>query len=309
MARVVPFAGSGGGMTKIVLAPGKSASPTAGTPVLVNQVDESYFRVMGVGVLQGRAIGRQDTPDSERVAVVNRALARKLFGDGPAIGRHIRIDRDKPIDMEIVGIAQDGKYNEVTEPSRPYLYLPLTQDSRSEATLIVATAADPTALLPVARKAVREMDSSILIVSGVTMKDQVRLATYFNRMEADIAACLGGLAMLLTSVGLFGVVSYTVSRRTHEIGIRMALGAARGRVFRQVLNDGLKLVFIGMVCGMGLAVLLGRTMSSLLFGVSPSDPLTVSSAIALMTGISILALIGPARDALRIEPLDALREE
>ena len=309
MARVVPFAGSGGGMTKFVLAPGEMASPTAGTSVLVNQVDGAYFRVMGVGILQGRGFTRLDTTDSERVAVVNRALARRLFGDGSAIGRHIRIDRDKPIDVEIVGIAQDGKYNDMTEPSQPYLYLPLTQDSRSEATLIVKTAADPAALLPVARRALHGMDSSIWITSSVTMKDQIRLATYFNRMEADLAAGIGGLAMLLSAVGLFGVISFMVSRRTHEIGIRMALGADRGRVFRQVLNDGLKLVLIGLACGMGLAALLGQAMSSLLFDVNPFDPAAVAGAVAVMAAISILALIGPAKRALRIQPLDALREE
>lgn len=309
MARVVPFAGSGGGVTKFVFAPGEVASPTAGTSVLVNQVDEAYFRVMGIGILQGRAIGGLDTTGSERVVVINRALARRLFGDGPAVGQYIRIDRDKPIDVEIVGIAQDGKYNDVTESSQPYLYLPLTQDSRSDTTLIVTTVTDPAVLLPAARRAIHEMDSSIVITSGVTMKDQIRLATYFNRMEADAATGLGGLAMLLTAVGLFGVISFMVSRRTHEIGIRMALGADRGRVFRQVFNDGLKLVLIGVACGMGLAALLGQAMSSLLFGVNPFDPAAVAGAVAVMAAISCLALIGPARRALGIQPLDALREE
>jgi ABC-type antimicrobial peptide transport system permease subunit len=175
--------------------------------------------------------------------------------------------------------------------------------------LIVTTAADANALLPVARKAIREADPSILIIMGVTLKDHMRLATFANHMEADITACLGGLALLLCAVGLFGVISYTVSRRTHEIGIRMALGAARGRVFRLVLMDGLKLVLIGTVPGMGLALLVGRAMSSLLYGIKPADPVTMVGVIALMVFVSILALIAPARRALRIEPLDALRED
>jgi putative ABC transport system permease protein len=309
VARMVPFALSGTGATRVVLAPGEAASPTVGTPIFFNQVDESYFRLMGVGLLQGRAIGRQDTPESQRVVVVNRTLARKLFGDGSAVGKHIRIGRDQPIDLEIVGIAQDGKYNDVTEPSRPYLYLAVTQDSWAEGMLIVTTAGDPSALLPVARKAIRETDPSILIILGVTLKDHMRLATFAELMEADITACLGGLALLLSAVGLFGIIWYSVSRRTHEIGIRMALGAPRGLVFRQVLNDGLKLVLTGMVLGMGLALLVGRAMSSLLYGIKPADPVTLVFAIGLMVFISILALIGPARRALRIEPLDALRED
>ena len=309
VGRVVPFALSGTGATRVVLAPGEAASPTAGTPVFFNQVDESFFRLMGVGLLQGRAIGKQDTADSQRVVVVNRTLARKLFGDNSAVGKHIRIGRDQPIDLEIVGIAQDGKYNDVTEPSRPYLYLPVTQDAWAEGMLIVTTAGDPSALLPVARKAIRETDPSILIILGVTLKDHMRLATFAGLMEADITACLGGLALLLSAVGLFGVIWYSVSRRTHEIGIRMALGAPRGRVFRQVLNDGLKLVLIGVVLGVGLALLVGRAMTSLLYGIKPADPVTLVFAIGLMVLISILALIGPARRALRIEPLDALRED
>jgi len=309
VARVVPFALSGTGSTRIVLAPGEAPTPTAGTPVFFNQVDESYFRSMGVSLIQGRAFGRQDTPTSQRVVVLNRTLARKLFGDGPAVGRHIRIGREQPIDLEIVGVAQDGKYNDVTEPSGPYLYLPVTQDAWAEGMLIVTTAADANALLPVARKAIREADPSILIIMGVTLKDHMRLATFANHMEADITACLGGLALLLCAVGLFGVISYTVSRRTHEIGIRMALGAARGRVFRLVLMDGLKLVLIGTVPGMGLALLVGRAMSSLLYGIKPADPVTMVGVIALMVFVSILALIAPARRALRIEPLDALRED
>jgi hypothetical protein len=167
VGRVVPFALSGTGATRVVLAPGEAASPTAGTPVFFNQVDESFFRLMGVGLLQGRAIGKQDTADSQRVVVVNRTLARKLFGDNSAVGKHIRIGRDQPIDLEIVGIAQDGKYNDVTEPSRPYLYLPVTQDAWAEGMLIVTTAGDPSALLPVARKAIRETDPSILIGSDL----------------------------------------------------------------------------------------------------------------------------------------------
>ena len=309
VARVTPFALSGGGATRVVLPPGEAPSLTAGTPVAFNQVDESYLRLMGVRLLQGRGIERQDTPESPRVAVVNRTLARKLFGENSALGRHIRIGRDRPIDLEIVGVAQDGKYSNVTEDAQPYMYLPVTQDSWAEGMLIVTTAGDPNALLPVARKAIRELDPSILIMLGITLKDHMRIATFANIMEANITACLGSLALLLSAVGLFGVISYTVSRRTHEIGIRMALGASQGHVFRQVLIDGLKLVLIGSVVGMGLAVVVGWSMRSLLYGVKPADPLTLACAVAVMLAISLVALIGPARRALRIQPLDALRED
>jgi putative ABC transport system permease protein len=309
VARVVPFPESMGGMTKVVLAPGEVPSETAGIPVWYNSVDNAYFPVMGVPMLRGRTFGRQDTAASEPVAIVNRVLAKKLFGEEDVVGRSLRIGREKPVAVEIVGVAYDGKYADLEETPQPYLYLPLTQDGQSEVTLIVTTAGDPGALVPVARKALREVDPNILIENTETLTDHMRFVTYTNRMTAWLSASLGALALLLTAVGLFGVTAYTVSRRTHEIGIRMALGAMRGTVFASVLKDGLKLALAGMALGTGLAVLLGRGMSSLLYGVKPLDPVTLLCVVAVVLGTSVAALIPPARRALRVNPVEALREE
>jgi predicted permease len=309
VARVVPFPESMGGMTKVVLAPGEVPSETAGIPVWFNSVDDAYFPVMGVPMLRGRTFGRQDTAASEPVAIVNRVLAKKLFGEEDVVGRSLRIGREKPVAVEIVGVAYDGKYADLEETPQPYLYLPLTQDGQSEVTLIVATAGDPGALLPVARKALREVDPEILIENTETLTDHMGMVTYPNRMTAWLTASLGALALLLTAVGLYGVIAYTVSRRTHEIGIRMALGAMRGTVFASVLKDGLKLALAGMALGTGLAVLLGRGMSSLLYGVKPLDPVTLLCVVAVVLGTSVAALIPPARRALRVNPVEALREE
>jgi predicted permease len=309
IARVVPFPDSGGGATKVALAPGELPSQTAGTAVWFNAVDNGYFRVMGVPVLLGRAFERQDTAASEKVAIVNQTLAKKLFGREDVIGRHLRIGRQQPADLEIVGVAGDGKYADVTETPQPYLYLPLTQEEQSEVTLIVTTARDPAALLPTVRAALRQADPKILILNAQTLTDHMRFATYSNRMAAYLSASLGVLALLLTAVGLYGVTAYTVSRRTHEIGVRMALGALRGTIFASVLKDGLKLALFGMAVGTALALLLGRAMSSLLYGVQPLDPVTLLAVAALLTATSVAALVAPARRALRVNPMDALREE
>jgi putative ABC transport system permease protein len=309
LARVVPFPDSGGGGTKIVLAPGELPSEAAGVPVRFNSVDDAYFRVMGVPMVRGRTFASQDAATSERVVILNQTLAKRLFGAEDVVGRHLRIGRQQPVVVEIVGVAYDGKYAGVTEAPQPYLYFPLTQDEQSEVTLIMATTGDPGALLPAARKALRDVGPDIVILTTQTLTDHMRLATYMNRMEAWLSASMGALALLLTAVGLFGVTAYTVSRRTHEIGIRMALGAMRGTVFNSVLKDGLKLALAGIVLGTGLAVLMGRGMSSVLYGVKPLDPVTLLAVAAVVLATSVAALIAPARRALRVNPVESLREE
>ncbi len=309
VARVVPFPLSGGGATKFVLAPGELPSETAGTPVWFNSVDNEYFRALDVPLERGRTFQTQDTATSEKVAILNQTMAKRLFGGEDVIGRHLRIGRKQTVDVEIVGVARDGKYADVTETPQPYLFLPLAQDTQSEVMLIVATPRDPGTLIPAARAAVREVDPNTMITNTETLTDHMRLATYSNRMAAWLTASLGVMALLLTTVGLYGVTAYSVSRRTHEIGVRMALGALRGTVFASVLKDGLKLTLAGIVLGIGLAVLMGRGMSSLLYGVKPLDPVTLLVVAAAVIATSVAALVAPATRALRVNPADALREE
>ena len=309
VARVVPFPDSGGGMTQVVLAPGEVPSETAGTPVWFNSVDDGYFRAVGVPLVRGRVFGTQDNAASSRVVIVNQTLAKKLFGVQDAVGRHLRLGRKNPLDAEIVGVARDGKYADLDEEPQPYLYIPLSQDNRSEVTLIVTTAGEAGELLPVVRKALRQSSPDSLIVNTQTLTDHMRFVAYPNRMAAWLTASLGGLALLLTTLGLYGVTAYSVSRRTHEIGIRMALGALRETVFARILMEVLQLTVAGMILGICLAELIGRSMSSLLYGVKPADPIVLSMVAALILTTSFAALIFPARRALRINPVEALREE
>lgn len=309
VSRIVPFALMGGGATKIVLAPGEVPSDAAGTAVWFNQVDNGYFRVMGVPILQGRAFGRQDTPASQRVIIVNQTLARRLFGTEEVLGKHLRIGRQPPIDAEIVGLAHNGKYADVGEDPQPYIYFPLAQDAWSDMALTVTTAGDPRILLPSVRKAVHEVNSDAMVLNTETLTDHMKVATYANRMAAGLTASLGVLALILTVIGLYGVIAYSVSRRTHEIGIRMALGARGAIIGAGVLGDGVRLVLIGMTAGAGVAVFAGRWISSLLYGVKPLDAVVFVSVAFVMLGVSVAALIAPTRRALHVDPAVALRDE
>jgi predicted permease len=309
VARVVPFPDNSGGATKIVLAPGEVPSPTAGAPVWFNLVDDAYFQTIGVPLMRGRAFGRQDIPGGTPVAIINQTLAKRLFGSEDVVGRHFRIGREQPLDTEIVGVVPDGKYGDVTESPQPYLYLPLSQGDWSEVMVIGTTSGDPRALLPAARNAVRAVDPNILIMSAQTLFDHMRFATYLNRIGAWLTASLGGLALLLTAVGLYGVTAYSVSRRTQEIGIRMALGAQRSTVFAAILKDGFKLDIAGLLLGTGLAILVGRSMRGVLYGVTGLDPVALIVAVALVCSVSFVALATPARRAMHLDPANALREE
>jgi putative ABC transport system permease protein len=309
VARIVPFSDTGSAATRLVLAPGEAPSPTAGTPVWFNLVDDAYFRTMGVSIVRGRAFDRRESPGSPRVVIVNQTMAMRLFGTEEVVGKHLRMWRQELTDIEIVGVAQNGIYADLAESPQPYMYLPLPQYAWSDMELIATTAGDPRALLQPARRVFRGVDPNILVTTARTLNDHMRFTTYTNRMAAWLTASLGALALLLTMVGLYGVTAYSVSRRTHEIGIRMALGALRESAFTSVLKDGLKLTFAGVVLGTGIAVLLGRLARSLVYGVKPMDLIVLSAAIGVVVCTSLIALIPPARRALRVDPVDALREE
>jgi putative ABC transport system permease protein len=309
VARVVPFPDNGGGATQVVLAPGEVPSPTAGTAVWYNLIDNEYFRTMQVPLLRGRNFGTEDGAKTARVAILNQTLARQLFGTEDVVGKHIRLGRREPADVEIVGVARNGIYGDLNEAPQPFLYLPSIQYEWTDMMLIATTTGDANALLPAARKVIRDVSPDIVVLEPQTLTDHLQVATYSNRMAAWLTTALGGLALLLTGIGLYGVTAYAVSRRTREIGIRMALGAMRGSVFAGVLRDGLMLTLFGSVLGTGLALMLGRAMSSFAFGVKPMDPEILGIAASIVVATSLLALMSPARRALKVDLVRALRDE
>jgi len=267
---------------------------------------------MEVPLKAGRQFTAQDTASSPRVAIVNEAFVRAFFQGSNPIGSHISALRQAPAagQIEIVGIAADTKLNSLRDGAPPIYYRPISQFGAASRMTVVRTAQDPAVLIPAIRAAVRDIDSRLPIAGISTQLELINRSYLFNeRVFAFASTFFGGLAMLIAMVGLFGLMSYDVARRTKEIGIRMALGAGGSEVMRSVLIEALRLVSIGVVIGLAAALAFTRLIKTLLFGLAPSDPLTVSTAALTMIFVSALAAYAPARRAANVDPMVALRHE
>jgi predicted permease len=269
-----------------------------------------YFETMGIPLLAGRDF-RNETADSPRVAIVNNAFADKLFGSANPIGQHVH---GGSWDYEIIGIAGNVKSRSLGEDTRPVVYRSLVQSIAEDAsvmgyTLMLRTAGNPAALSEAARRQVYALDPAMAIYDQETMEDHVRTAYFLPRLAAELFGVFGGIGLILAAIGLYGVMSYSVSRRTREIGIRMAMGAQRGVVQRFVLRQGLVLTAIALAIGWPAAWMLTRLAASFLYGVAPHDALTFVAAPAFLCVIALLACWLPARRAASIHPMQALRTE
>jgi predicted permease len=285
---------------------GVAGRPTPDLPghqVLTNVVAPRYFASMGIPLLRGRDFGSEDRAGGRPVAIVNETLARRFF-DGDAVGRTIWISG---AEAEIVGVARDGKYRSIGEPAEPFLYLPLAQSYAPRAHLIVGL--DPAAPAPLGAvgQAVTSAESGL---SGDRLEPLARTvdASLFPaRMGALLLGGFGVLALLLAVIGVYGVLAYSVGQRTREIGIRIALGAARRDVLRLVMGEGMLLVGAGLVIGLALAVAATRLLASFLYGISPTDAVTFGGVLFLLSGAALAASWLPARRASRVDPMVALR--
>lgn len=279
----------------------------------LNAVDTGYFETMGIPLKAGRDFSERDDANAPDVIVVNETLARRLAPDGQAIGRRL-VERDplnkKTRYMEVVGVVRDVKYIWPAERPRYFAYRPLRQQSDAASTfLTVHVAGDLKTISEGLRSAAKSVDAS-LPVEGLTRLDEVvdrRLGE--SKIIIWISGAIGALALLLASVGLYGVMAYTVAGRTKEIGIRVALGAGRGRVRGMILADGFALAAVGTLVGLLISAACMRVMSSLLYGVSPTDPLTYAGVSVFLTAVALLACYVPARRATKVDPMVALRYE
>jgi predicted permease len=306
----VPLSGSGGGATQSVYLEGAiRPSGDETVPVRFSVVGADYFPIMGTRVLRGRYFEATDTRQSQGVVLVNQTMAGRFWPSQDPLGKHFRTGGRDGKDWEVIGVTQDGKYLRVADPPEPYIYFPLSQMFRSEVTLVVETSVDPASISDVLMRQVRAMNRDLWALDAVTLKEHVRSAMWEQNALARLIGGFGGMALLLTCVGLYGVVTYAVSRRTREIGVRMALGATRAGVLRQVLSQGLVLSLIGTAIGWAGAAGLTRFLSSVLYGISPFDPLVFAASPLLMIGVTLLATFIPARKAMRVDPQLALRHQ
>ena len=288
---------------------GSGAAPGDNESVSSNVVGPRYFQTMGIGLLQGRDFNAQDTEEHPRVAIVNEAFVRRHFPSEDALGKRLSFNGPEGPWREIVGVVRTSKYISLGEAPTPVSYVPLQQNHETGMTLHVRTKVDPLSIAAAVRSEVQSLERNLPLGTPERMSDRVANSLYAARMGAILLAIFGGLALLLASIGLYGVMSFAVSRRTREMGIRVALGARPGDVFRLVLRQGMTLVVVGLMVGLGVAVVVTRLLASFLYGVSTTDALTFTAIPVLLTLVALVACYLPARRAMKVEPLIALRYE
>jgi predicted permease len=271
----------------------------------------NFLTTMGIPVVAGRDLSAADTQGRPRVAVINETMAREVFGERAPVGRYFQLvtgpDRNVPI--QVIGIARDSKYARLEQPAPPTLFMPHAQLPASGMTVEVRTASDPMTLAAAIREAVARSDPGMALAEMKTERQQIAETVGKPRALALLTAVSGAIGLLLACVGLYGVVSYETARRTQEIGIRMALGAGRADVLRLVMRQIVVVLAIGSAIGLALALASSRLIGSLLFGIAPTDPLAIGSALALLIGVALAASYLPARRAARLDPTQALRYE
>ena len=273
---------------------------------LVNTVDTGYFATLDVPVRAGRDFTRGDGAGTLPVAIVNDTMAAQYWPNQDPIGRRIRFDSDATA-RHIVGIVKTIKYQTIGEPPQPALYVPLDQNYSEAMVLYVRSAGNPAAILPTVEREIRQFDRDVPLENAAPVVAVLDQSLWMMKLAAGLLGVFGALALALASIGLYGVMAYAVTQRQREIGLRMALGADRGAVLRLVLTEAGSLVVVGVAVGLGLSALASRGLSSLLFGLSPVDPMAFGGASALLVFVSVAAGYLPARRASRLDPMIALR--
>jgi predicted permease len=289
----------------------RGVNPLDGKPGLLNNVVGSdFFDAMGLPLVMGRGFSPQDTATSQKVAVISETMARIYFPGESAVGR--RFGRGKPEnseEIEVIGVVKDAKYQSLDEAPRPMAYYPYTQETGHVENFAVSFSGDAGSVVPHIRSAIREVNDRIPIDYAWTLSDQVDRSLVQEKLVARLSSFFGLLALLLACVGLYGILSYAVARRTNEIGIRMALGATRAAVSWLVLRDAMVLVIAGIAAGLLAAIAGAQAVTSLLYGVEATDAATIGAATLLLLAVAAIAGSLPARRATRVDPLVALRDE
>jgi predicted permease len=277
--------------------------------VHVVSVSPEYFEMMQMPFLMGTTFSRSDTPKSPKTLILNDTAARTIFPNGGAIGRRAGSSAETSTEAEIIGVVRDTKYSSLREPAPPTIYRSYLQYPPRPMTVLLRTADDPNTRIQAIRDAVAKVDSNLPLAGFATQTEQIDRRMAQERLFATAYTWFGGLALVVAAVGLFGLMSYSVSRRTNEIGVRMALGADKADVARMVLRESMFLVAIGIVIGGATALAASKYVEGTLFGVVPRDTTNLATAIVVMTIVALAAAYLPARRASRVDPMVALRYE
>jgi predicted permease len=277
--------------------------------VMYSIVGHDYFETMNTALMQGRAFTEHDNEKAPRVVIINETMARRYWPDQNPLGKRLRIGNQRNPWLEVIGVAQDGKYISFGEPPTDYLFVPIWQNYVGQMTLLVHTTGTPENLAASIRQEVKALDEQLPVYGVRTAPQYLDRLLSLPKSIAAMVSIFGLLALALAAVGLYGVMSFAVAQRTREIGIRMALGAKAGDVLRLVLRQGLILIFVGVGLGLAGALTLTRVMQSLLYDVSATDPLTFSSIAVVLAVVALLACYLPARRAAKVDPMVALRYE
>ena len=291
----------------------EGAEDSEGEPLVwFNGVTDGYVKTLALPLLAGRDLDARDVQGAPRVALVNETLARRFFGDANPIGRRLRTVQHEEVgpSVEIVGLVGDSKYRRLDEATLPTAFVPLEQTALwgSSIRLSVRAAGAPEALVPAVTDAMRRLDPAITL-EFETMTGEIARSLARPRLLATLSGFFGVLALLLAVIGLYGTMAYRVARRRNEMGVRIALGAPRPRILGLVAGEAGRIIGIGVVAGMVLALAATRWIGSFLYGVSPTDPITLIASAAGLAAVGMLAALGPAWRAARLDPMVTLREE
>ena len=303
-----------GGIGTEVEIPGKTHSEKWNA--IFQLCGEGYFPTLGIRLLRGRPLSEAEVNDARKVAIVNQTLVKKFFGQDDPIGQRIKLtmletEADPPVKdpvFEIVGVVADAKNSGIQDPPRPELFVPYTITGAFERGILVRTSRDPLTMLNAVRREIWALDRNVALTLTGSLKDYLKSFSYSEpRFSLILLSVFASLGLVLVLIGVYSVIAYTVSRQTHEIGIRMALGAGRADVLRMVLWMGARLLGLGLAAGLLASFAVTRLIASQLWGVSPHDPVTLCSVVAVVAASGLAACYFPARRATRVDPMIALR--
>jgi len=308
LADVAPIAGGASQTTVLDYGQGRTLGEFDLRVKLVT-VTPDYFRTLGIRLVAGRDFTDHDSAQASRVAIINETMAERLWPGENAVGKQFATSQSGGPYYQVVGVAKDMRLEALAEAPGLAMFVPLAQEYQAGMTLLVRTATDPMALLPAIRREVQSQDKNLPVFDVTTLREAVGTTLNQQKLYATLIGSFALVALILAAIGIYGVISYSVARRTHEIGIRMALGAERSDVLELVVRQGMLLTLIGLIAGLPIALGLTRFLKSLLYGVNPNDAATFVLVALVLGSVALLACYIPARRATKVDPMVALRYE